>query len=169
LLRHRGRTGLTQRELAARAGVSLRSVQDWESGVNYPSAPGLQALIVALLNAGSFGAGRETEEAQALWTAVECEAARMRTPFDSEWITRLVVERSTQTDMPGGRQGTTDAVIHGSRASTGARDQRQDWGEARLRRPKRRTGATPPLGGRALSVVGGATWQRQCWRARSTR
>src|SRR5918911_67269 len=31
LLRHRGRTGLIQRDLAARVGVSLRSVQDWEA------------------------------------------------------------------------------------------------------------------------------------------
>ena len=42
LLRHRGRTGLIQRDLAARAGVSLRSVQDWESGVNYPTAERLR-------------------------------------------------------------------------------------------------------------------------------
>lgn len=33
LLRHLGRTGLIQRDLAAQAGVSLRSVQDWEAGV----------------------------------------------------------------------------------------------------------------------------------------
>lgn len=37
LLRHGGRTGLVQRDFAARAGVSHRSVQDWESGVNYLS------------------------------------------------------------------------------------------------------------------------------------
>ena len=35
LLRHRGRTRLTQRQLATRAGVSRRSVQDWEAGLNY--------------------------------------------------------------------------------------------------------------------------------------
>ena len=45
LLRHRGRTGLTQRELATRAGVSLRSVQGWESGV---SNIGLVAALVAV-------------------------------------------------------------------------------------------------------------------------
>jgi DNA-binding XRE family transcriptional regulator len=53
LLRYRGRTGLTQRELAARAGVHVRSVQDWESGTNYPGSPRLQALIGVL-----FGGGR---------------------------------------------------------------------------------------------------------------
>jgi len=45
LLRHRGRMGLTQREFAVRTGVSQRSVQDWESGTNYPTAERLEALI----------------------------------------------------------------------------------------------------------------------------
>jgi transcriptional regulator with XRE-family HTH domain len=45
LLRHRGRTGLNQRELASRIGVHPRSVQDWESGGNYPTAQRLPALI----------------------------------------------------------------------------------------------------------------------------
>jgi DNA-binding transcriptional regulator YiaG len=52
LLRHRGRTGLIQRELAGRAGVSLRSVQDWEAGVKFPSAERLRALIRVLREAG---------------------------------------------------------------------------------------------------------------------
>src|SRR6266487_4531970 len=42
LLRYRGRSGLTQRELAARVGVSTRTVENWEAGVNYPSAQPLQ-------------------------------------------------------------------------------------------------------------------------------
>ena len=49
LLSYRGRTGLIQRDLAARAGVSERSVQDWEAGITLPSATRLQALIRALL------------------------------------------------------------------------------------------------------------------------
>jgi DNA-binding XRE family transcriptional regulator len=49
LLRHRGRTGLIQRDLATRAGVSRNSVQDWESGLSYPTAERLQGLIRALL------------------------------------------------------------------------------------------------------------------------
>ena len=67
LLRHRGRTGLTQRDFAARAGVSHRSVQDWESGVNYPTAEGLQALIRVLFESGGLTAGREAAEARELW------------------------------------------------------------------------------------------------------
>src|SRR6202521_5905561 len=54
LLRYRGRSGLTQRELAARVGVSMRTVENWEAGVNYPSAQSLQALITGLPVAGGL-------------------------------------------------------------------------------------------------------------------
>jgi transcriptional regulator with XRE-family HTH domain len=69
LLRLRGRTGLTQRELATRIGVHVTSIQGWEAGVIYPSVASLQALIAAGLQAGGFTAGREREEALALWGA----------------------------------------------------------------------------------------------------
>ena len=49
LLRHRGRTGLTQHELAARLAASRRTIQDWEAGVKHPGADRLESLIVALL------------------------------------------------------------------------------------------------------------------------
>jgi hypothetical protein len=56
LLRHRGRTGWTQRDLTAWAGVRLCSVQDWESGAKVPSAERLQALIRVLLEAATSAA-----------------------------------------------------------------------------------------------------------------
>src|SRR6188474_1816923 len=82
LLRNRGRTGLIQRELAKRAGVSLRSVQEWEAGDKFPTAERLQALVDVLLDAGGFTKGREEDEARELWTAAERDAPRMHTPFD---------------------------------------------------------------------------------------
>ena len=33
----RGRTQLTQQQLAARLGVSTRTIQYWETGVSYPA------------------------------------------------------------------------------------------------------------------------------------
>jgi hypothetical protein len=33
-LRHRGRSGLTQREWTDRTGANRRTVQDWQAGVN---------------------------------------------------------------------------------------------------------------------------------------
>src|SRR5438128_5421434 len=67
LLRYRGRSGLTQRELAARVGVSTRTVENWEAGVNYPSALPLQALILVLLDSGGLTVGLEGVEAHELW------------------------------------------------------------------------------------------------------
>src|SRR5689334_6274284 len=93
LLAGRGRTGLTQRQFADRVGVSARSVQDWEAGVSYPSAERLHQLIAALLEAGGLNAGRETEEARALWAAVERASPRMRAPFDPVWFARLLGDR----------------------------------------------------------------------------
>src|SRR5437870_6113703 len=86
LLRHRGRTGLIQRDLAARAGVSRGAVQDWEAGLNYPTAERLQALIQVLLEAGSLTVGREVVEARGLWAAAAREAPRMHAAFDEAWF-----------------------------------------------------------------------------------
>src|SRR6202158_5683891 len=82
MLRHRGRTGLTQRDLAARLGTTRRSVQDWESGAYYPSAERLQALILVLLESGGLRVGREGLEAHEMWAAALREAPRMHTPLD---------------------------------------------------------------------------------------
>src|SRR5438874_9703465 len=93
LLRHRGRTGLTQRDLAARLGTTRRSIQDWESGAYYPSAERLQELILVLLEGGGLTVGREREEAQALWTAALREAPRMHTPLDEVWLAEVLAGR----------------------------------------------------------------------------
>src|SRR5206468_2564487 len=84
---HRSR--LVQRELAARACVSRRSVQDWEAGVTLPTAERLQALIRALLEVGGLTRGRELAEARELWAAVEREGPRMHAPFDEEWLAAI--------------------------------------------------------------------------------
>src|SRR6266851_5696823 len=97
LLRHRGRTGLTQRELAAHLGTSRRAIQDWESGVYYPSAERLQALILVLLESGGLTVGREAAEAHELWAAVLQEAPRMHTPLDEVWLAGLLAEHTAQT------------------------------------------------------------------------
>src|SRR4051794_23163543 len=67
VLQLRGRTGLTQRELATRVGVNISSIQGWEAGANYPGVASLKALIAIGLQADAFTTGRETEEARALW------------------------------------------------------------------------------------------------------
>jgi len=87
--RLRGRTGLTQRQLAGRTCVSVRPVQDWESGPNHPGAANLRALIASYL---------EVAEARALWAAVELASSRMRTPFDPMWFARLLGERGAPAE-----------------------------------------------------------------------
>src|SRR5256885_16469654 len=71
LLRHRGRTGLTQRDFATRARVSRNSVQDWESGLSYPTAERLQRLIRALHVSDS---GQSTGGACSAWNGLPRQA-----------------------------------------------------------------------------------------------
>src|SRR5258708_15137304 len=81
LLRHRGRTGLTQRDLAERLGTTRRSIPDWESGAYYPTAERLQALILVFSESCGLTAAREGIEARDLSAAALREAPRMHTPL----------------------------------------------------------------------------------------
>src|SRR5260370_8740994 len=67
ILRFRGRTALTQRQLAERSGASTRSVQAWEAGISYPGTDNLQALIACFLEGGGFAQGRQRAAAEPLW------------------------------------------------------------------------------------------------------
>jgi transcriptional regulator with XRE-family HTH domain len=126
-LRHRGRAGLIQRDLAARAGAGLRSVQDWEAGATLPTAERLRALIRALLETGGLTDGRERQEARELWAAAEREGSRMHTPFDDEWFVGLLAARESTTPA------TVSDAVHTARSAepqTGTAERKHDWGEA---------------------------------------
>jgi DNA-binding transcriptional regulator YiaG len=97
LLRFRGRSRLSQAQLAARARVHLRSVQTWESGDSLPSTDRLQALIVALLDTGGFTPDAAESEARALWSAVEHASSRQHPPFDARWFADARGGRATST------------------------------------------------------------------------
>jgi WD40 repeat protein/transcriptional regulator with XRE-family HTH domain len=121
LLRYRGRTALTQRELAARVGVSRRVVQNWEAGVNVPSADRLQKLIVVLFEAGALTVGRETVEARTLWAAALGEiSSRLRRPLDEDWLAEALAQRAPQGELAD--TSAPPEIDHVAR--------RQDWGEA---------------------------------------
>jgi WD40 repeat protein/transcriptional regulator with XRE-family HTH domain len=92
-LRLRGRSGLTQRELAASLGIHVRSVQLWEASTSHPNAARLQGLIRVFLDAGGFAGGTELEEAEALWLAAMSESPRLNTSFDAAWFSRLCDNR----------------------------------------------------------------------------
>ena len=115
-LRLRGRTGLTQRDIAASLGVHVRSVQLWEAAASHPNASRLQALIRVFLQAGGFDLGSEAEEAQALWLAAMAESPRLNATFDGTWFERLLVDQTAPAEPPSLPRA-------GSLA-------RQQWGEA---------------------------------------
>jgi transcriptional regulator with XRE-family HTH domain len=123
LLRDRGRTGLSQRGLAERAGVSLRSLQDWEAGVTLPTAERLQKLIRVFLEAGGLSRNHEAEEAHQLWTAAERESARMHASFDDAWLAGLLAAHAQPTSASAGN------ARHATPATEPA-EAVQDWGEA---------------------------------------
>ena len=101
VLRHRGRTRLTQRQLAERVGVHMRSIQAWESGVSHPNAGRLQALISNFLETGGFSVGQEPNEARALWDAGLRASGHLRSPFDSAWFADLLAKRVAVSDRAG--------------------------------------------------------------------
>jgi WD40 repeat protein/transcriptional regulator with XRE-family HTH domain len=119
----RGRAGLTQRALAAHLGISEQAIRKWEAGEGYPSPGRLQALIALYLERGVITAGREEQEARALWEALRQEATRQTPPFDAAWFTRL---------RSGAPQVAADPppIPAGVPARMPERSQWQAWGEA---------------------------------------
>jgi WD40 repeat protein len=82
----------------------MRSVQDWEAGVNVPGAERLRALVRALLEAGAFTPGREILQASDLWNAALREAPRARTPFDEQWFAQLLATQRSNVPGPATQQ-----------------------------------------------------------------
>jgi transcriptional regulator with XRE-family HTH domain len=126
VLRLRGRTGLTQRDLAAKVGVNVSSIQGWEAGANYPGLTSLKALIAVGLQAGAFTTGREREEAADLWAAALRDAPRFRMPFEDGWFERLVDGRREPVQDDAER---TVAAPPAPITTTGAA-RRDSWAEA---------------------------------------
>jgi hypothetical protein len=108
-------------------GAGRRTVQDWEAGVNHPSADRLQALIQVLFDAGGLTVGHEAAEAQQLWAAVLREAPRMRTPFDDVWLAGLLAEHAAPRPGPELAQDVAPAV---QVAEAGPGERAEDWGAA---------------------------------------
>jgi transcriptional regulator with XRE-family HTH domain len=128
LLRLLRRTRLTQRDLAARAGVTHRSVQDWESGANYPTAERLQRLIRALLELDALTVDHEAAEASKLWAAAVREAPRMHTPFDDQWFAALLAVHVGLTASPPSHTLHTAALFADPESVRLTRA--EDWGRA---------------------------------------
>src|SRR3979411_1539473 len=83
LLQLRGRTGLSQTELAPRIGRHACASPGGESGTHYPAAEGLQALLRAFFTMNAFTVGHESAEAAVVWAAALLQAPRLRTPLET--------------------------------------------------------------------------------------
>ncbi len=138
----RQRAGLTQRELADLLGVSNKAIGAWEGGLSYPGAERLQLLITVYLERGAFGAGREAEEAAALWESVRAKAPRRTVPFDPHWFASL--------GSAGG--GAVPAAPPAPETAADLSPRRHDWGEA----PD-----VPVLQDRAQELATLARWVRE--------
>src|SRR5437588_3551778 len=124
LLRLRGRAGLTQHALAALLGVSAHAIQNWEAGEGYPSAARLQALIALYVARQVFPAGREAEEARALWELLRRAGGQRTPPFDEAWFATL---HPAAPAAPAGARAPLGGADTAADQPTGPQP---DWGEA---------------------------------------
>src|SRR5947208_3856952 len=122
----RKRARLTQRELAALLGVSARAIQAWEAGLSYPTVERLKDLIALYVERGAFPAGREAQEAAALWASVRAKAPRRMVPFAPRWFATL---RSAAPVAPAGPP-PVPPVPAGAPPDAPERAPWQAWGEA---------------------------------------
>jgi transcriptional regulator with XRE-family HTH domain len=92
------RAGLSQHELSVMLGVSTQSIHAWEAGLSYPGTERLKQIIAFYLDRGVLEAGREAEEAKALWSTVRERAPRRTLPFDSAWFALLGSDGTTREE-----------------------------------------------------------------------
>src|SRR5436309_1929534 len=132
LLLLRGRAGLSQRALAAQLGISEHAIAHWEAGRGYPSAARLQALIALYVERHVFLAGREAEEARALWAALRREGGQRAPPFDEAWFATLPrpepADAAVASPAAGAAGGAAGAEPPEPLVQAGGPS--QDWGEA---------------------------------------
>ncbi len=120
ILTLRTRTGLTQAGLAERLGVSRKAVGEWETGLTYPKAEHLKALITLAIARQAFAAGREEEEIRAFW-----QAASQKAQLDEAWLAALL----PHAEAPPASQSVEETIdpAHAFAAGGGPR---VDWGDA---------------------------------------
>ncbi len=122
----RGRSGLTQRDLAELVDVSERAVQKWEAGLSYPSAAHLQRLIALYVGRNVFTAGHEEREAAELWAA-----GRPAMPFDRAWFADICAAPVAAPAVPASAAPCLVwAGASGGAMTALAQAPRQDWDAA---------------------------------------
>ena len=88
LRRHRNAAGLTQEELAERAGVSAHSVSNMERGVSHVPRAATVRLLITALNLSQVEAARLWSSARGASRAAASSASRCvtsKTLFTPDW------------------------------------------------------------------------------------
>ena len=115
----------------------LRALQNWETGVNYPTVRRLQSVLRALLEAGGLSPNLERAEAERMWTAAARESAYCMRHSTRHGSSGFIAERRHSRFRPRAARGLGRSARHD-----------------RLRRPRRRAGRAAALGaGRTLPLV----------------
>jgi hypothetical protein len=122
-----------------------RTIQDWQTGLDYPTASRLQALIAAILHAGGLSAGQERPEATALLDRRRPRVVANEPPFDSAWFVRLLEDRDGVLAVPAPESHTLE------RKGGGVRGLRRG---ARYVRMLRCVRDAPPAGEWLTGVIG---------------
>ena len=97
----REKAGLTQANVTIQTGISEKTLRNWESGSNYPKEIHLKILIEFYLGKGSFGPGKEHDEAYALWEQMTHKASRRKAAFDEIWFAILLTSYYQKGHIPG--------------------------------------------------------------------
>ena len=131
----RTRVGLTQPELAEKAGITVRTLQRYESGVSYPKMDTVQKLADALETSVENLLDREDRDIIALG---ETEGARTQRDFLKQ------AERFSAL-MAGGEIPEEDkeaAFMMIMKAYTIAKEKNQVFTPKKYRKPKKNNSAT---------------------------
>ena len=98
---YRKRSGLTQKQLAEKLGISNRTISLWEVNQNPPLEEYLTKYLKVALEHGFFLADQEIEEARKLWEAVkdlndaQFERTKVYAVFDQSNFERILDERQS--------------------------------------------------------------------------
>ena len=91
---------LTQQDLAKHLGVSARSVRDWETGINLPTARNLKNIIEVFHRLGLFSPGKEREEAEELWILRQGNDLNNTFPlFDASWLESVTSNKKPDNEV----------------------------------------------------------------------
>jgi len=83
-----------------------------------------------LLEVGELTPGNETQEARALWDAVESESRRMHAPFDSAWFARVLEEPGAPPAGLEAERTRVSPTLEVNATERYAVERREDLGEA---------------------------------------